>query len=167
MFDDAWLRLFISGSGEKGKVVFASQIETKPSIAKTESLNIKKSQLINDLLNDKLRDEEILMLHYVLETANYKLGTGWQESYEVENTKTWEDIHESDNTLSQNYSSVLRRFEMRKLTTVSDVTSHGNPKEVMLLEEVQEELLNLGSDAKNKILETISQHTKKEGNPWF
>lgn len=72
-----------------------------------------------------------------------------------------------DNTLSQNYQSVLRRFEMRKLTTVSDVTSHGNPKEVMLLEEVQEELLNLDSDAKNKILETVSQHPKKEGDPWF
>jgi len=152
---------------EESKTNRVEKVEAKPSIVKTESLNTSKSQLINDLLNGKLKDEEILMLHYVVETAKYKLGTGWQESHEVENVKAWEDIHELDNTLSQNYSTVLRRFEMRKLTTVSDVTSHGNPKEVMLLEEVQEDLLNLDDQAKDKILETVAQHPKKEGDPWF
>jgi len=151
----------------ESKTNSVEKVEAKPSIVKTESLNASKSKLINDLLNGKLKDEEILMLHYVAETAKYKLGTGWQENHEVENIKTWEDIHELDNTLSQNYSAVLRRFEMRKLTTVSDVTSHGNPREIMLLEEVQEELLNLDNQAKDKILDTVSQHPKKEDDPWF
>lgn len=139
----------------------------KPSVVKNVPLNPNKSQVINDLLKGKLKDEEILMLHYVAETAKYKLGTGWQETNEVENIKTWEDINKLDNTLSQNYSAVLRRFEMRKLTTVSDFTIHGNPREVMLLDEVQEEILKLDDQVKDKILKTVSQHQKKRDNSWL
>mgnify|MGYP004704137437 CR=1 FL=1 len=115
-----------------------------------------------DLLNDKLKDEEVLLLHYIIDNAKFKLGTGWQESNEVENIKAWEDIVEINNTLSRNYSAALRRLEMRKLTEVSELTSHGNPKEVRIIDRIQEILLDLPESVINKIDEIISKNKNEE-----
>lgn len=120
------------------------------------------SRFFSDLKIDKIKDEEVLLVHYIMETAKYKLGTGWQENNEIENIRAWEDIQGLNNTLSRNYSSALRRFEMRKLIEVSDVTSHGNPKEVRLIEKMQEELLDLPEDITNKIIEVTYRNQTDE-----
>lgn len=115
-------------------------------------------RLFTDLMDSKLKDEEVILLHYIMETGKYKLGTGWQESNEIENIKAWEDVNGLTNQLSYNYANVLRRFEMRKLTEVSDTTSHGNAKEVALVEDFQEKLLDLPEEMENKILEVVSNN---------
>ncbi|PWH81228.1 toll/interleukin-1 receptor domain-containing protein [Brumimicrobium oceani] len=115
-------------------------------------------RLFDDLMNNKLKDEEVIMIHYIMETGKYKLGTGWQESNEIENIRAWQDVNGLSNILSFNYAGVLRRFEMRKLTEVSDTTSHGNPKEVTIIEEFQEKLLDLPEEVENKIIEVVSKN---------
>jgi len=136
-------------------------INVENSKNKPDSIN----RFFSDLLNDKLKDEEVLLLHYIIENAKFKLGTGWQESNEVENIKAWEDIEEIGNTLSRNYSAVLRRFEMRKLTEVSNFSSHGNPKEVRIIDSVQEKLLDLPESVVNKINEVITKN-QNDGLPF-
>lgn len=123
---------------------------------------VKNSRLLTDLANNKLKDEEVLLIHYILETGRYKLGTGWQENYEIEKIRAWEDINELDNVLSQNYSGTLTRFEMRNLTEVSELTSNGNPKEIKLTDKVQTELLDISDELKKKILDIVKKNPKKE-----
>lgn len=138
---------------KKEEKVLSKPIKT---VNRTKGSNTER--LFDDLMNNKLKDEEVVMINYIMETGKYKLGTGWQESNEIENIKAWEDVNGLSNQLSLNYSGVLRRFEMRKLTEVSDTTSHGNPKEVTIIEEFQEKLLDLPEEVKNKIMEIVSNY---------
>jgi hypothetical protein len=146
--------------------------ESKPQSKESVRSNISKSKsnssverYFNDLNNGKLKDEEILIIQYVIDTARYKLGTGWQESNEQDNIKVWEDLNKLNNTLSQNYSTVMRRLDMRKLIEVSDVTNQGNPKEYQLVEEMQSELLELPQEFHNKVSE-IKERISEEGLPF-
>lgn len=136
----------------------------KPKTEKSKSNNAVE-RYFNDLDNGKLKDEEVLIIQYVIDTARFRLGTGWQESNEQENIKVWEDLNELNNTLSQNYSTALRRLDMRKLIEVSDVTSYGNPKEYQFVEEMQNELLNLPKEFHNKVSE-IKERISEEDLPF-
>lgn len=125
-----------------------------------ENTNLEISRYYFDFTKDNLKDEEILLAKYIIDTDRFKLGAGWQESNEIANIKIWEDIHELNDKLSNNYNGVLRRFEMKKMTNVSDVTSHGNPKEVCIVEEFRHELLNPRPDILEKIKEVTGRNSK-------
>ena len=134
-----------------------------PNIQTSSKPIIKgSSRLFTDLRNDKLKNEEILLVHYIIDTGRFKLATGWQEPNEIENIQAWEDVNELDNILSKNYSKALKRFEMRALTKVSELTSNGNPKELALLDNVREELLDLPDDIQELILKVIENNPAKE-----
>ena len=154
---------------KKEMIDFRERKEESPVEAEELEVNIINStsrtsgvKFFKDFEAGKLKDEEVLLIYYVLETARYKLGTGWQESVEIENIKVWEDINQLDDTLSSNYANTLRRFEMRKLTEVSDTTSYGNPKEVMLIEEIQQELIEPSKKINDRILAVINMHPKED-----
>lgn len=119
-----------------------------------------KSRFFNDLMNDKLKDEEVILIHYINDTAKFKLFTGWQENLELDNIKIWEDINGINNILSNNYESIIRRFEMKKLTFVSAITSGGNPKEIQINEELQDDLLELPEVVLQKISEIVEKNSK-------
>lgn len=125
---------------------------------------VGKSKFFNDLMNGKLKDEEVILTHYIIDTAKFRLFTGWQEDQEKEKIKIWEDINEINNTLSNNYESALRRFEMKKLVTVSAVTGGGNPKEMRITEDFQDELLDLPSEITEKIDEIIKNNPRTESD---
>jgi len=137
---------------------------TNTASKNTSSSNSKgnKSVQFDQLILNKLTDEEILLFHYVMETGRFKLGTGWQEKHEIENIITWEEVQELDSTLSNNYSKVLRKFEMRKLTRVSDVTSYDNPKELALLEDIQKEILDSSDEVISKINQVVENHVQTD-----
>ena len=128
----------------------------------TPKIYFGKSRFFNDLMNSKLKDEEVILTYYILDTAKFKLFTGWQENIELDKIKLWEDVNRINNTLSNNYVSALRRFEMKKLVSVSALTGGGNPKEMQIIEEFQDELLNLPEELNKKINEIISNNTKVE-----
>jgi hypothetical protein len=115
------------------------------------------SKFINLIISQKLKEDELILLHYIIETGRFKLMTGWQEQNEIDNIKEWEVINEIDNKLSRNYSSILKRFELRGFTEVSAVTSSNNPKELKIKDEISEHLLDLPENALNVIMESINK----------
>lgn len=116
------------------------------------------SKFINLITSKKLKEDELILLHYIIETGRFKLMTGWQEQNEIDNIKEWELINEIDNKLSISYSSILKRFELRGFTEVSALTSSNNPKELKIKEEISEHLLDLPENAMNIITEIIDKN---------
>ncbi len=109
------------------------------------------------ITSQKLKEDEHILLHYIIETGRFKLMTGWQEQNEIDNIKEWEVINEIENKLSRNYSSVLKRFELRGFTEVSAVTSSNNPKELKIKEEISEHLLDLPNNVLSVIMESVNK----------
>jgi len=119
------------------------------------------TRFLADIDEGKLKDEELLLIKYIIDTTRVKLGTGWQEDHEVQNIKEWEDINGLNNNLSLNYSSAIRRFDLRRYTEVSAYTSSGNPKEVCLTEEIQEKIIDFPEKLLNILDETTTKNIKK------
>ena len=116
------------------------------------------SKFTNLITSQKLKDDELILLHYIIETGRFKLMTGWQEQNEIDNIKEWEVINEIDSKLSRNYSSILKRFELRGFVEVSAVTSSNNPKELKIREEISNHLLDLPENILNIIMESIEKN---------
>jgi hypothetical protein len=119
------------------------------------------TQFLSDIDEGKLNNEELLLICYILDTAKVKLGTGWQEGSEIQTIKEWEDIQGLNDNLSRNYNSILRRFELRKYTEVSAYTSSGNPKEIKLVEVIQEKILDLPQKLLS-IIENVKKNNLKD-----
>lgn len=116
------------------------------------------SKFTNLVLSQKLKEDELILLHYIIETGRFKLMTGWQEQHEIDNIKEWEIINNIDSKLSRNYSSILKRFELRGFTEVSAVTSSNNPKELKIKEDISQYLLDLPKEIQDLIEETVSKN---------
>lgn len=115
------------------------------------------SKFINLIISQKLKEDELILLHYIIETGRFKLMTGWQEQNEIANIKEWEVINEIENKLSRNYPSILKRFELRGFTEVTAVTSSNNPKELKIKDEISEHLLDLPENVLNVIMEIVNK----------
>lgn len=139
--------------------------EVKPFVKRSSQSNAGYSRLLTDLQNDKLKDEDVLLVHYIIETGRFKLGTGWRSGPEVENIKIWEEVQELNSLLSTNYDTVLRRFEMKNVTDVSETTGGGNPREVSIKDNVKTELLNISDELLAKI-DAVFQRNKKKAIGW-
>jgi len=152
----------------KKSVITDANFQVKKETKLTEKSNnspkryVGKSRFFNDLMNGKLKDEEVILTHYIIDTARFRLFTGWQESQELDKIKIWEDVNGINSTLSNNYESALRRFEMKKLVSISAVTSGGNTKELQITEELQDELLDLPTEVGEKINEIVNNNPKTE-----
>jgi len=135
----------------------------------TTEQNTKSSgyytQFLSDIYEGKLNNEELLLIHYILDNAKVKLGTGWQEELEISKIRDWEDIRGLNDNLSSSYSSALRRFEIRKYTEVSAFTGFGNPKEVCLIQEIQEKILDFPIRLRAIINETVKKNIKAQSSP--
>lgn len=120
------------------------------------------NKFLKDLQDGKLKDEEIILLQYINDTARYKLGVGWKSTGERENIKTWEDINSLNSKLSSNYEDIMRRYDFRKLTEVSEVTSSNNPREVILIPELREQILDLPEYILPHIQQVIERNQKAD-----
>jgi len=149
------------------------QPEVKPELkTNTNNLSITQDGLYGKFLNliasQKMKDDELILLHYLIDTGRLKLKTGWQEHIEISNIKEWEKINEINDTLSTNYSATLNRYELRGFTEVSAVTSSNNPKEVKIKDEISTNLLDLSDEITAIIQETIKknyfEHTEETNN---
>lgn len=116
------------------------------------------SKFTNLITSKKLKDDELILLHYIIETGTIKLLTGWQEQSEIDSIKEWEVINEIDSKLSRNYSSVMKRFELRGFTEVSAFTSSNNPKELIIKKEISTHLLDLPENILNVIMESVEKN---------
>ena len=143
----------------ESKPIITENDENKKPIA-TISTNQTDlfTKFINLITSKKLKDDELILLHYIIETGRFKLMTGWQEQNEINNINEWEVINEIDSKLSRNYSSILKRFELRGFTEVSALTSSNNPKELKIREEISNQLLDLPEAVMNIIIENIDKN---------
>lgn len=139
-------------------------IAEKKSIQKSpiKTIQVDKGDLYSKFLGlidaNKLKSDELLLLHYIVDTSNVKLMTGWQEEHEVSKITEWEKINDIKSVLSKNYPGVLRRFELRGFTEVSEVTSSNNPKEVKLKDEIAVHVLDLPDNVLSKIEEVVKSN---------
>lgn len=107
-----------------------------------------------------MKDEEIILLHYSIDTARLKLGVGWKSTGEVKNIKTWEEINSLNSKLSSQYDAVIRRFDLKKLTEVTEVTSYDNPREITLVSDLINILMELPEEINLKIEEVLSRNER-------
>lgn len=131
------------------------KVEPKKPIA--SNITDLYSKFENLIVSGKLKDDELILIHYIIETGRFKLMTGWQEQYEIDNIKEWESINEMDNKLSSNYTPILKRFELRGFTEVSAVTNSNNPKELKIKEEISSHLLDLPDEIVTLITESVKK----------
>lgn len=113
----------------------------KSSIIKSKQSPVEK--YFHDLEVSKLNNAEIMVIYYAADTAGARLGVGWKAEGEVNNIRGWEELNDLGDTLSNSYDAAINRLDLRNLTKVSETTSHGNPREVILIDEMQEKLLDL------------------------
>lgn len=167
---------------EVSKNLLTKKVEVKEAetTIKKEDTNVQKvrvkpaqfekgnlySKFLGFIEADNLKQDELLLLHYIIDTGKIKLMTGWQQEQGISNIIEWEKINDIKDVLSKNYSSVLNRFELRGFTEISAVTSYNNPKEVKLKEEIASKVLDLPSYVLTKIDEAVQsnffKHEEKE-----
>lgn len=136
-------------------------VKSPPKIADNSIGNLPQVvKFFNDLRDGKLRDEEILLIHYAVDTARFKLGTGWKSDHEAENIKIWEEVNKLNSKLSSGYEDAIRRFDFKKLTEVTEYTSSSNPRQVMLISDLQEILLDMNEEINLKIEEAIARNER-------
>lgn len=115
------------------------------------------SKFVGLIKSGSLKDDELILLHYIMDTGRSKLMTGWQEQSEINNIEKWESINQIDNKLSVNYSSTLRKFEARGFTDVSALTGSGNPKEFKIKNDISSRLFDLPDDVTSVIMERVKK----------
>lgn len=133
----------------------------KISTPQAQNKNDLYAKFMTDILTGKLKDEEVIMLHYISDTGRIKLMTGWQGPLEIDHIKTWEEIHEINDILSNNYDSVIRKFGIRGYTKVSAVTSSDNPKEVKLKPEIEASIMDLPQEVIERIKSVLENNRGK------
>lgn len=141
---------------DQSNVKEIAKVNPVMTIATTDSDLFEKFK--NLILSQKLKEDEIILVHYIIETGRFKLTTGWQEHIEINNIKEWEVINEIEGKLSRNYPSILKRFELRGFTEVSAVTSSNNPKELKIKDEISQHLFDLPNEIQDVINDVISKN---------
>lgn len=117
-------------------------------------------KFVESILLKTLTEEELLLIHYMIETARTTLFIGWQEQNELDNITEWENINNLNSKLSTAYSAVVRRIKLRGFTEVSATTSSGNPKEIKLKDEIEKIFLDLPTMAINILQEKFDENIK-------
>lgn len=153
----------VISNNNKSDIKLANEPLKKVVEAKTESNEVNR--FLKDLQGGKLKDAEILLLHYINDTLRYKLGVGWKSAGEIENIKIWEDVNSINSELSSSYDDVMRRFDFKKLTEVSEFTSSNNPREVILISHLRELVLDFPDYIVSHIEKITKKNPKITGTP--
>jgi hypothetical protein len=140
---------------------FKSEIPASPKMVKQIPIGVY-DKFINDVLSGKLKEEELILLQYIIETGRVKLGVGWQEQNEMAKIAEWEEVDEMNNKLSVSYSKAIGKFELRGYTEVSALTGSNNPKEVKLKSEITDNILDLPETILQKINKAIEDNKVKD-----
>jgi len=142
---------------QKEPIVQKEIIKSEPTKPTAMNQTDLFSKFVSLIISEKLKDDELILIHYIIETGRFKLMTGWQEQNEINHIQEWESINEIDSKLSRNYASILKKFELRGFTEVSAVTSSNNPKELKIKEEISNHLLDLPDDVLNVIMNSVKK----------
>lgn len=130
----------------------------QPTVAPMTNKKLSpEERFFEDFSNGKLKDEEILFIHYASESARFSFGVGWRTDEEKDRIRRWEDLNEYGDKLSKGYEIAISRFEIRNLTEVTGRTSHGNPRQVDFVAGFKNRLLDLPESLHKKAEEIIRE----------
>lgn len=121
-------------------------------------------RFFKDFEDGRLRDEEILLIHYASETSRFSLGVGWRAEEETRRISEWEELNEYSNTLSKKYEAAINRMEVRNLIKVSERTSHGNPRQIDFVKDLKNRILSLPDDFQIKAEEVVQTELEKKNS---
>lgn len=119
---------------------------------------------IDKLIADGFSDEECLFVKYIADTERQVLMAGWQTEYEETAIQAWEELEGLDDTLRRNYSKLLMKFSVRKFIDISAKTSHNNPKEYRIRDNIFEFILNVTDDSKNRMAGVVKQYKQPDSD---
>lgn len=114
------------------------------------------SKYLTDLKEGRLKDSDVMLIYYIYDQGRIQLMTGWQEQQEIDRIRNWEEVHAYPKVLSIEYGNALRRMEMRKLVTVSQLTSSNNPKEMKVVDPLAN-FLSVEYDAIESYVEAVAK----------
>lgn len=116
---------------------------------------------LDNIEQKKLSDAELLLIDYMIDSGQTTLGDRWMAEGEINNIRNWEVVNELNNYLSNNYNTALNKLKLRKLLDVYSKTSHGNPREFILIEEISNHLLDLPSEIHQILNQTKEKYKEK------
>ncbi|MEQ6118400.1 toll/interleukin-1 receptor domain-containing protein [Reichenbachiella sp. MALMAid0571] len=137
------------------------EVQVKTEKRNNNAVKVEKGDLYSkfiDLALNRMKEDELLLIHYMVDTSKTKLMTGWQEEHEISYIREWEKINDIANSLSKNYTATLRRFELRGLLEISAVTGSGNTKEFQLKDEIASNILDFPDELLSKTEEVVSKN---------
>lgn len=140
---------------EPAKAVQQEMAKEKVKMKSSDDLYTRFKDLV---LMKKFKEDEMLLLQYIIDTGHSRLKTGWQENEEVNHIREWEKVNDINDILSKNYSSALKRLELRKFTEVSALTGSNNPKELKIKDEISENLMDLPDEVQNVLTECVEKN---------
>jgi hypothetical protein len=123
--------------------------------------------VINQVVNKRITDEEILLFRYLSDTGGYTLGDRWMADGEIENIKKWEKDNSINDVLSSNYYKALSRFNTRKYLEVESTTSYGNPREYRLASDIAENLIVLDDILRQETDRQLEKYRLNEDEIFF
>lgn len=168
MWDNQNIRFRVDVYRELRKLSDAciSFIDHKLSKYKPSVQNELACNDIDALIQNEFSDEEILLIKYIMDVEKECLKTGWQTDIEERAISIWEEMYHMDDTLRQNYSKALIKFNMRKYLDVSATTSYNNPKEFKINEKVMNMIKNLNDASKRKLSEITIKYQVSDDLPF-
>lgn len=112
------------------------------------------------ITNNKLIDEELLILLYLNDLGKVKLGDRWMAGHELLKIREWEEDRNLQNLLSRKYSDVLTRLINRNLVIPINYTDYGNPKEYELIESIKSCIFDFPKEVIDILIATSSKYIK-------
>lgn len=118
------------------------------------------SKFLSDWSNNKVRDEEFLLIYYIIENTKFYLATGVKSDKEINNIKDWESENDMLDTLSKKYLATLRRFELRNIIEMTEEGIDGKPQEVTIIKSLQEVFIDMPEEMEIKLHEIVKNHSR-------
>jgi len=92
-----------------------------------------------------------LFIAYIVDEKMCLFGDRWMAETQIKNIEQWESKHSLYSVLSKEYGSCLEFFIKNNLVYASSWTSHGNPREYLLCNSLQNLLFNCPAEIKEEL----------------
>jgi len=112
---------------------------------------INAISLDQTIVSERLTSYEILLLGYILNTGDRRLGYRWMAEETLQKIKNWECRCALSDDLSTNYEEVIANLAERGLVEEKEYTSYGNVRLYTMSLPIYDQLRSLRDEPKNVI----------------
>ena len=129
----------------------------KDSLSNSNTIS-NKPDFFEEIKQNRLSDEEIILIAYAANTGNIRFGFRWMAEESIQKIELWENKNNLDSIISKNYENTISKLEIREFISVSSETSYGNPREYIFIKDIANQILNLPSDIYEVIDKTLERY---------